>query len=667
MNPVLDLLNRPENAAARHEFMRGVTVGFVQGLRDDFGIIVDGLDDRGIGIFDGATPQPLVPVTLMGTSRRVRDVADIISYGMQQAEVWAYEVADLARVERVGNYADYHPRLTMVFDGVNAHGDAEQFAQGLVQQLPFARGGTAIEMPDGRWQVSMIDTTGMMPRLPSGAVDTAKMDAIIDEAGGEMSRGTPVDAHIDYGETYVAGPDKLSDGTYDWKGHNASTQRKLEARGASADWTKLDGLRSAHTAQLEYGLGEAASKNLARARRGEAVTDVLEDKRGGQVFGTTTPTGANAAVIRGFGAADAKTGLHELIHVFSIAGMDDSLRDVVTKEWEQYAQSVESYASRLDARAAAHPNKSAATKFRNQANAARAGLQNPTPGTWGKAQEEFFVQLVFDWIDNGIVTSPELGNAVEHFRNWLQLTQKQRVANGLPPIVASPAMQAKLNRMFSRPGIETVPYSIEQETMRHAGRQVVRNSWEEAHTTQFYKHDRSMVERSINHPYIGLYPASYMWGKVLPEMVRFLALRPFGMTTPFLGWNVAREVGDTIRTQSENDPSFKQFLADNEDAFMFLSMFFPALPHDIPANASLPLRRIAEQGLENEQAYAQGATEVPSIDYARGAQDALQYAVGPLGTLRTVGDIAGMGGELLQTVLGKPPEEDVTRNVLPLR
>ena len=175
-----------------------------------------------------------------------------------------------------------------------------------------------------------------------------------------------------------------------------------------------------------------------------------------------------------------------------------------------------------------------------------------------------------------------------------------------------------------------------------------------------------MVERSINHPYIGLYPASYMWGKVLPEMVRFLALRPFGMTTPFLGWNVAREVGDTIRTQSETDESFKKFLEENEDALMFMSMFFPALPQDIPANASLPLRRIAEQGLENEASYAAGG-EGKGIDYSKGVQDAVSYAVGPLGTLRTVTDIAGMGGELVNTVLGGTNEEDETRNLLPLR
>jgi hypothetical protein len=195
---------------------------------------------------------------------------------------------------------------------------------------------------------------------------------------------------------------------------------------------------------------------------------------------------------------------------------------------------------------------------------------------------------------------------------------------------------------------------------------VVREAWDEAHSTQFYKKDRSALERSINHPYIGLYPASYMWGKVLPEMVRFLALRPFGMTTPFLGWNIAREVGDSIRSQSENDPSVKQFLADNEDAFMFLSMFFPGLPQDIPANFSLPLRRIAEQGLEGQQAVAMG--QAPGeVEYLRGAQDAIQYAVGPLGTVRTIGDIAGMAGELISTMAGAEPATDEARALLPLR
>ena len=345
------------------------------------------------------------------------------------------------------------------------------------------------------------------------------------------------------------------------------------------------------------------------------------------------------------------------------------MREAFGREWTQHVTHVESRISTLEQRIASHPNPSVVTRARNEVNTLQAGIQTSSNGHWTNAQEEFFAHMVIDWIDRGATNNPELANGLEHFRNWLQLQQKQRATNGLPPIQASPAMASRLDRMFSRPGMETVPYSNEQEVMRQAGRQVVQPSCEEAHPTQYYKHDRSMVEGSNNQPYIGLYPASYMWGKVLPEMVRFLALRPFGMTTPFLGWNVAREISDTIRTQSENDPSWKKFLDDNKQAFMLLSMMFPATPNDIPANASLPLRRIAEQGLEQEQAYARGETKVKGIDYTKGAMDAVQYAVGPLGTIRTVSEIAGMGGTLVHSVLGgnQPTSTTPVQDVLPVR
>jgi hypothetical protein len=272
-----------------------------------------------------------------------------------------------------------------------------------------------------------------------------------------------------------------------------------------------------------------------------------------------------------------------------------------------------------------------------------------------------------DYIDRGVPPNPEMRNAFEHFRNWLQQTQSSRTTAGLPPVEVSPQMRSRLDQLFSRPGVETVPYSIEQETMRQAAMQAIKAGWDEAHATQYYKKDRSMLERSINHPYIGLYPASYMWGKVLPEMVRFLALRPFGQETPFLAWNVAREVGDSIRTQSENDPAFKQFMEDNADAFMFLSMFFPALPQDIPANVSLPIRRIAEQGLEHQKMYAAGGKPESGIDFTRGATDAIQYAVGPLGTIRTAtqapGELAGLAGD----ILGIEGGENASQEMLPLR
>ena len=669
MNPLLDLLNRPDNRAARDLFMQQVTVPFLQRLRDQLGLVVDQTDTRGIGIWDGGAPQSLVPLHILSTPARGDELADVLSYAMQQAEVWHYNMRGTAQelLDAGEDLKALDPRVTIAFAGKNAKADAEAVATAIGQQLPFARGATALQLPNGTWQVSVVDRSGTLKRLPDGRVDTDVLAAQIDEVEQGLGEEALASDHwVQYGTTYVAGPDRLPDGTLDWGGHRAKTEEHLSSRGTSSSIDALDGLRASYDELAQEGLSNAAPQNFGRAQRREPISAVLEDRRGGQVFGTTTPAAVNAAVIRGFGAADPLTGIHELVHVFSIGGLDPSLREAVSREWDKRVVHIEQRIAALEKRATSHSNPSVRTRARNEMNALRNDLQNPTPGQWSKAQEEFFAHMVLHWINTGDVANPDLANALNHFRNWVGTIQKERATNGLPPIEASPQMQAKFNRMTSRPGVETVPYSVEDQVLRQAARGVVREAWDEAHSTQFYKKDRSALERSINHPYIGLYPASYMWGKVLPEMVRFLALRPFGMTTPFLGWNIAREVGDSIRSQSENDPSVKQFLADNEDAFMFLSMFFPGLPQDIPANFSLPLRRIAEQGLEGQQAVAMG--QAPGeVEYLRGAQDAIQYAVGPLGTVRTIGDIAGMAGELISTMAGAEPATDEARALLPLR
>jgi hypothetical protein len=78
--------------------------------------------------------------------------------------------------------------------------------------------------------------------------------------------------------------------------------------------------------------------------------------------------------------------------------------------------------------------------------------------------------------------------------------------------------------------------------------------------------NRSWLERSLNHPYLGLYPLSYMWGKVLPEMAEFLMFRPFGMKMPGTAlYNMLHVYRDVMYAQ-ENDPNFRKFVRDNEPA-----------------------------------------------------------------------------------------------------
>ena len=97
-------------------------------------------------------------------------------------------------------------------------------------------------------------------------------------------------------------------------------------------------------------------------------------------------------------------------------------------------------------------------------------------------------------------------------------------------------------------------------------------------------------------------------------------------------WNVAREgLSDSVRAQAELDPGFKDWLDGNKDAFMLFSMLFPGLPHDIPANASLPVRRIAEQGLENQRKYAMGTNpaDAEGIRLRQGGAGRHPVRIGP--------------------------------------
>jgi hypothetical protein len=85
---------------------------------------------------------------------------------------------------------------------------------------------------------------------------------------------------------------------------------------------------------------------------------------------------------------------------------------------------------------------------------------------------------------------------------------------------------------------------------------------------------RTFLERSINHPVFGLYPASYMWGKVLPETMKFLAKNPYAATY------VIADVERAIAIQREYDPEMQAFsdgLHKSAIAFL-LDYLTPGLP-----------------------------------------------------------------------------------------
>ncbi len=105
---------------------------------------------------------------------------------------------------------------------------------------------------------------------------------------------------------------------------------------------------------------------------------------------------------------------------------------------------------------------------------------------------------------------------------------------------------------------------------------------------------RSSFGRSINHPIFGFYPASYMWGKVFPETVKFLARNPYGVT-----YDIAK-VHMLIAAEREMNPDFDEMMGNvdrSEGAFM-AGYLTPTLPWEGHEMRMAPFGRGIMKGIE---------------------------------------------------------------------
>jgi len=105
----------------------------------------------------------------------------------------------------------------------------------------------------------------------------------------------------------------------------------------------------------------------------------------------------------------------------------------------------------------------------------------------------------------------------------------------------------------------------------------------QANITTYANPDRSFFERSINHPFLGFYPYSYMFKKILPEMVEFLFKRPFGAEAPGAGYQAYMHVREYVENELETDYGLRKMLQDNEQVAFLVSQLFPGVPWDITA------------------------------------------------------------------------------------
>ena len=182
------------------------------------------------------------------------------------------------------------------------------------------------------------------------------------------------------------------------------------------------------------------------------------------------------------------------------------------------------------------------------------------------------------------LTNPELESAVQYFSKWTK-----EVFAGNKDLV--PKFLWKM--LDSIPTDKAFAYNRTQALVEQLLKQNIEVAAHDAFRLAEMSSSRSVAMRSLNHPLFGMYPASYMWGKVVPESLRFLSRNPYSATYTLA--NVQR----SIAIQREYDPEFATASGkfdSSSGAFLF-GYLTPGLPWEgLQANLSPAARSILKEG-----------------------------------------------------------------------
>jgi hypothetical protein len=189
--------------------------------------------------------------------------------------------------------------------------------------------------------------------------------------------------------------------------------------------------------------------------------------------------------------------------------------------------------------------------------------------------------------------------------------KRVRAAGGL-----SPEMKKMLDDIAESAGARsetrTSTFNAEEQDMLEWAQIAMGSAQSRANSLVHMRGERSPFERSINHPFLGLYPASYMYGKVLPHLAEFLMFRPFGIrTAPGNALAIGNRMHESFERQQQYDPELRDFLYKNEPFMRAMSLFVPGVPWDLPAGAPFWMRRIMENWLNNAEHRMYGEKEEP--------------------------------------------------------
>lgn len=248
-----------------------------------------------------------------------------------------------------------------------------------------------------------------------------------------------------------------------------------------------------------------------------------------------------------------------------------------------------------------------------------------------------------------ISVSPEVEQYVRYFSKWTENAVAQGLGGAMAPQYADLMKQIAV---IPKEGAQ--PYNQMKALAFDAMMHGMRQGEADAFRLAYFARDRSWLERSINHPFFGLYPASYMWGKIAPELFHFIAKSPFGIRTGAAAYT-ANDLVKAMAIQREYDPNFEKTMNDlgKSEVLWFLGYMLPAVPWDIGSAAPGWVRDLAQQGLDNQARVDRGAKPLP-IDLMRPVTKLSDY----ISPLRSAKQTSNALKDLGNAAFGSPQEQN---------
>jgi hypothetical protein len=238
-------------------------------------------------------------------------------------------------------------------------------------------------------------------------------------------------------------------------------------------------------------------------------------------------------------------------------------------------------------------------------------------GGWGLAADKEFRDMVVRRAGGEVIGDPEVERAARYFSKFLQeISPKLTAGEQLKSIVDNIPVEGASPHNFTE--------GVLQNTLAEGYRMAEKDAIRLAHMDT----ERSVLNRSLNHPFFALYPTSYMYGKVIPETFRFIGYKPFGVQTGVGALNFYK-VQQSVALQSQYDDGMQSLWEGlGKSAVVgLLSYISPSMPWEDMSGRLPPW---LSRGIEGEDLWAMTQAEFDTFSPERWIKH-FQRAAGEVG------------------------------------